>query len=144
MSERETDHAARTGGTPTFVFGVSGHRDAIAEDFPELGNRIQAIFDRFRLANPNATFELLSPLAEGADRMAAEVALRSGLQLVVPLPMAQADYEQDFATSESRQDFRRLLAAAACVFEVNSSATGDRVAKYAAVGDYIARRSHVL
>src|SRR6476661_9379002 len=109
MSERETDHPARTGGTPTFVFGVSGHRDALVEDFPELGNRIQTIFDRFRLAHPHAAFELLSPLAEGADRMAAEVALRSGLQLVVPLPMPQADYEQDFATSESLQDFRRLL-----------------------------------
>jgi hypothetical protein len=143
MSERETDHGPRS-GTPTFVFGVSGHRDALVEDLPELTRRVQTVFDRYRLAHPNTVFELLSPLAEGADRIAAEVALRAGLQLVVPLPMAQTDYEQDFAANESLQDFRRLLAAAASVFEVNSSNSQDRPSKYAAVGDYIARRCHVL
>ena len=143
MSEPGGDRGAAA-KTATFVFGVSGHRDTLLEDLPELSERIQTVFDRFRLAHPKATFELLSPLAEGADRIAAEVALRSGLQLVVPLPMPQADYEKDFTTSESLQDFRRLLTAAGSVFEVNSPKTDDRVSKYAAVGDYIARRSHVL
>jgi hypothetical protein len=143
MSEPRGDRGAAA-KTPTFVFGVSGHRDAPLEDLRELSDRIQTVFDRFRLAHPNVTFELLSPLAEGADRIAAEVALRSDLQLVVPLPMPQADYEQDFTTSESLQDFRRLLTAAGSVFEVDSLKTDDRVSKYAAVGDYIARRSHVL
>lgn len=144
MSERETVQGPRAGGKATFIFGVSGHRDALAPDFPELGRRIQTVFDRFRLAHPSAAFELLSPLAEGADRMAAEVALRTGLQLVVPLPMSQADYEQDFTTSESLKDFRRLLDTAGSVFEVSSGNARDRPSKYAAVGDYIARRSHVL
>jgi len=144
MSERETEHGPGTRGKPTFIFGVSGHRDTLEEDSPELARQIQTVFDRFRLAHPNAVFELLSPLAEGADRIAAEVALQTGIQLVVPLPMVQADYEQDFTTSESLQDFRRLLARAADVFEVNSGTAEDRAAKYAAVGDYIARRSHVL
>jgi hypothetical protein len=135
-----------------FVFGVSGHRDARAEDSVELENRIQIVFDRFRLAHPGASFELLSPLAEGADRIAAEVALRSGIRLVVPMPMAQADYERDFTTDESLNEFRRLLAAADSQFEVgpeewnqeSQAATNPRAGKYAIVGDYIARRSHVL
>lgn len=129
-----------------FVFGVSGHRDVCPEDSAELENRIQIVFDRFRLAHPSASFELLTPLAEGADRIAAEVALRSGLRLVVPMPMAQADYERDFVTPESFAEFRRLLAASDSHFEVrNTEAENDRrSAKYAAVGDYIARRSHVL
>jgi hypothetical protein len=129
-----------------FVFGVSGHRDVRREDSAELERRIQIVFDRFRLAHPNASFELLSPLAEGADRMAAEVALRSGIRLVVPMPMAQGEYERDFITPESLDEFRRLLGASDSHFEVrDTKAESDlRSEKYAGVGDYIARRSHVL
>src|SRR5205807_1635848 len=63
-------------GTSTFTFGVSGHRDTREEDSPELQKQIRTVFDRFRLAYSDAAFELLSPLADGADRIAAEVALR--------------------------------------------------------------------
>jgi hypothetical protein len=125
---------------------VSGHRDLRPDDTAELKNRIQIVFDRFRLAYPRASFELLSPLAEGADRIAAEVALRSGIRLVVPMPMPQTDYERDFVTPESLSEFRRLLAVANSYFEVRDSAAENdvRSQKYAGVGDYIARRSHVL
>src|SRR5256885_14538301 len=128
----------------TFTFGVSGHRDTLEDDSPELQRQIGTVFDRFRLAHPNGSFELLSPLADGADRIAAEVALRAGLRIVVPLPMAQAEYERDFTTTDSLHQFRRLLATAASAFEVSSDENTVRADKYAAVGDYIARRSNVL
>jgi hypothetical protein len=145
MSAQETKGGpASAARKPTFTFGVSGHRDTLQDDSSELQKQIGIVFDRFRLAHPTASFELLSPLAEGADRIAAEVALRAGFQIVVPLPMAQAEYERDFTTTESLQEFRRLLALAASVFEVNSDKTAARADKYAAVGDYIARRSNVL
>jgi hypothetical protein len=95
---------------------------------------------------------LLSPLAEGADRVAAEVALASGIKLAVPMPMVQADYERDFSMAESLSEFRRLLATANSQWEVSgdqpdqsllSDSTG-RTQRYAAVGDFIARASHVL
>jgi hypothetical protein len=128
----------------TFTFGVSGHRDPLEDDFTELQKQIGIVFERFRRAHPDASFELLSPLAEGADRIAAEVALKSGLRVVVPMPMPQAEYERDFTTTESLREFRRLLAAAASFFEIHSAETGNRASKYAAVGDYIARQSNVL
>jgi hypothetical protein len=129
-----------------FVFGVSGHRDVRSEDVAELQNQIQLVFDRFRRAYAGASLELLSPLAEGADRIAASVASRCGIRLVVPMPMAQADYERDFVTPESLGEFRRLLGLSDSHFEVrDTEPEGDlRSEKYAAVGDYIARRSHVL
>ncbi|MFL6520368.1 MAG: hypothetical protein ACJ8NS_09135 [Chthoniobacterales bacterium] len=129
-----------------FVFGVSGHRDVRPEDTAELKSHIQLVFGRFRLAYPAASFELLSPLAEGADRIAAEVAVHSGIRLVVPMPMAQTEYEKDFGTQESLGEFRRLLATADSHFEVRDTEPGSdrRSKKYAVVGDYIARRSHVL
>src|ERR1051325_1105609 len=106
--EQHVKHESKA-AAPPFVFGVSGHRDVPAESLPELREQIRAVFDRFRSAYPGASYELLRPLADGADRAAAEVALGCGIRLIVPLPMAQSDYEQDFTTPESLAEFRRLL-----------------------------------
>jgi hypothetical protein len=145
MSQEDTVvDSAGIAAEPAFVFGVSGHRDPVLEDFPLLAKQIRTVFDRFRSAHRSPCFELLSPLAEGADRIAAEAALQAGIRLVVPLPMAQAEYERDFATSESLHSFRQLLAAAGSVFEIPSNETDVRTNKYAAVGEYIARQSNVL
>src|SRR3977135_1859796 len=153
MGEENEDRASeRAAAQGPLVFGVSGHRDLVRTDLPELRKQLHAIFGRFRSAYPNASFELLSPLAEGADRVAAEVALASGIKVGVPMPMAQADYERDFTTAESLSEFRRLLATANSQWELsdnqpNQSLLSDsnrRTQRYAAVGDLIARASHVL
>jgi hypothetical protein len=127
-----------------FIFGVSGHRDLVAAELPELRKQIEIVFSRFRSEYPNARFELLSPLAEGADRVVAEVALTHGIKLLAPLPLPQAEYERDFGSAGSLEHFRRLLSSAESHWEVGSDSSESRVAKYAAVGDYIARKSHVL
>ena len=138
---------------PPFVFGVSGHRDLVAADEPELRRQVDKVFGAFGAAYRDRRFQLLSPLAEGADRLAAEVALARGISLLVPMPMAQADYERDFASPTSLEEFRRLLASSEASWEVNEkddapdsgmSGSKGRDGKYAAVGDYIARMSHVL
>ena len=138
-------------GAP-FIFGVSGHRDLVSTDLPELRKQLRLIFDHYRSAYPGASFRLLSPLAEGADRVAAEVALTSDVQVWVPLPMAQPEYERDFTTAESLADFRRLLDAAHSRWEMSDGSQNPasltdgavRAQRYAAVGDYIAQKSHVL
>jgi hypothetical protein len=66
--------------------------------------------------------------------------------------MAQADYERDFTIAESLSEFRRLLATAKSQWELsedqpNQASLSDsdrRTQRYAAVGDFIARTSHVL
>jgi hypothetical protein len=136
MSKARDDNA--------FVFGVSGHRDLVPGDLPDLRLQLRDIFRRFMSTRPAATFELLTPLAEGADRIAAHEALAAGIKLVVPLPMEQADYERDFATAESLDEFRQLLQAAVSQFEISTAATAARAQKYAAVGDYIAQHSDVM
>jgi len=60
---------------------------------------------------------LMSALAEGADRLAAEVALDAGIGLIVPLPMQQELYEQDF-DEESRRQFRQVLERAEFSYEL--------------------------
>lgn len=129
------------------IFGVSGHRDLLVTDVPELREQLSEVFTRFRAAYPGTPFRLLTPLAEGADRLAAEVALASKIDLFVPLPMKQQEYERDFATARSLAEFRALLAMAESHWEMPIAASSDierRTRQYAEVGDFIARSSHVL
>lgn len=131
-----------------FVLGVSGHRDLVPVDLPELRQQLREIYRRSISSRPDATFQLLTPLAEGADRIAAEEALALGIKLVVPMPMRQAEYELDFTSANSLDAFRQLLKTADVQFVVTDASSrweGDeRTQRYAAVGDYIARKSHLL
>lgn len=146
--EREEIGSEPARSDTAFVFGVSGHRDPVPVDLPELRQRLREIFRRSISSRPNATFQLLTPLAEGADRIAAEEALLLGIKLVVPMPMMQEEYERDFTSADSLGAFRQLLKSADVQFVVTDTALtweGDkRTQQYAAVGDYIARKSHVL
>lgn len=129
------------------IFGISGHRDLVVADVPQLREHLSQIFAVFRAAYPHTPFRLLSPLAEGADRLAAEVALTSEIALFVPLPMKQREYERDFPTAKSLSEFRALLAMAESHWEMPVVANADiesRTRQYAEVGDFIARHSHVL
>ena len=145
----------KTEGAPrevAFVFGVSGHRDLVPSTLPELRRCLETVFASFCAAYPGRHFEVLSPLADGADRLAAEVALSQGMRLLVPMPMNQAEYERDFANGDSLNEFRRLLVAADRHWTVeegspsgaNLSQGDARARSYASVGDFIARKSHVL
>jgi hypothetical protein len=129
------------------IFGVSGHRDLLVAGMPQLREQLFQIFARFRAAYPHTAFRLLTPLAEGADRLIAEVALASEIGLFVPLPMEQQEYERDFTTAESLAEFRALLALAESHWEIPFATTPgaeSRTRQYAEVGDFIARHCHVL
>jgi hypothetical protein len=55
-------------------------------------------------------YRVLSPLAEGADRVVARTVLDNPqASLVAVLPLTVEDYLEDFATDESKREFRALL-----------------------------------
>lgn len=60
-------------------------------------------------ADTETVLTLVSALAEGADRLAVEAALKLGYVLDVPLPFTQEIYEADFDTPDSRMAFRDLI-----------------------------------
>ena len=66
----------------------------------------------------SAGFTLVSPLAEGADQMAAEAALARGWQLQAMLPFDRETYVADFNDEDSRARFHRLVEAASCTLEL--------------------------
>lgn len=106
--------------------GVTGHRKlhdpaavqamvkkAIAAEveklFPE---KTRQNIGRVRRAGTTAiSLRVLSPLAEGADRVVARAVLSDpDARLDVVLPLTLEDYLEDFATEESKKEFRDLLA----------------------------------
>ncbi|HEY1934117.1 MAG TPA: hypothetical protein VGG99_19075 [Acetobacteraceae bacterium] len=98
---------------------------------------------------------LVSPLAEGADRIAAEAALEVGCSLRGVLPFPQSAYENDFASEESKKTFRELLERAnAGIIELDG-ARGDNgktsfgredyeAASYENAGQLIARNCDLM
>ncbi len=140
-------------GAP-LVIGVSGHRDLRAEDLPHLERRVKRIFERLRARYPSTPLLVLSPLAEGADRLVAQVGLlpEFGARLAVPLPMPAALYEADFQEPGSVEEFRALLARADSVFEVPPSADPASIrnpgpardTRYELAGAYVVHQSQIL
>lgn len=122
--------------------GVSGHRD--------LGNRTQSILagiDWALLAIqqdfPSSSYTLLSPLAEGTDRLVAVQAIKLlSAKLVVPLPLEISDYQHDFETEASKHEFANLLAAAERIIQLPQKET--RTASYLAAGLYVLDHCDVL
>jgi hypothetical protein len=73
--------------------------------------------------NEPPLLRVISPLAEGSDRLVAEVANTCGPQfdLQSVLPFSQAEYEQDFRDAESLKQFRELLKKANSVLELEGT-----------------------
>jgi hypothetical protein len=134
------------------VFGVTGHRDVRQDDVPSLEAAVTRIFTEFRAAYPATPLLLLTPLAAGADRLVARVAIALGIRFRVPMPLPEAEYRTDF-TAEENAEFDVLLAHADAHYELgfagdttaeNLAEAGRRSRQYAAVGYHIAKVAHVL
>ena len=113
--------------------GVTGHRaDVLPQDsVPILRERIRDVLlrieqsgrelldaerDCFAAGEPRLRF--VSPVADGADQIAAEVALELGWELEAILPFERADYRASLANHGARERFDALLERAGCLLEL--------------------------
>jgi hypothetical protein len=134
--------------------GVTGHRDLVEDEKPALETRLRAFFGGLAEQFPGLDLQLISALAEGADRLAARVALEMGIELIALLPMEQSDYERDFSSAESLSEFRAFLESAGQRIQLppaagaesdsleQGSASRDR--QYAQLGVFISNHCQVL
>ena len=86
---------------------------------------------------------IVSPLAEGSDRIVAEAGLALGAELQCPLPFASAEYERDFEAASSRAEFHSLLARASAVLELEGLRS-EADAAYERVGRAVIYQSDIL
>jgi len=127
--------------------GVTGHRDLVEDERPALESRVRALFDGLSASYPDLDLQLLTALAEGADRLTAKVAIELGIPLVAILPMEQDEYERDFESGESLAEFRSMLARAENVItlaSVSGQNSPGRDSQYAQLGLFISNHCQVL
>ncbi len=138
--------------------GVTGHRPGglNAADMDMLQNRIREVLAAIKnmagdihnsnvslYGGPAPILRIISPLAEGSDRIAARQAMDLGYELQCPLPFERNEYKKDFAAAESQKEFTDLLRQATAVFELDGSraASGD---SYRAVGQIVLNQCDIL
>ena len=155
-SNNAQSHISRSNPIPSLTIkptlclavGVTGHRlrrlgdidfDVLRQTVAMLLQKIGAAGHAVKSQHPiyfaaaAPTFRLVTALADGADTIAAEVALESGWQLDACLPFQRDEYANDFSEGEHRADYLRLLARASATFTL----VGDRThanAAYEAIG----------
>ncbi|MBY0583173.1 MAG: hypothetical protein K2P68_09695 [Sphingomonas sp.] len=105
------------------TFGITGHRlnRLCAENVTLLEQAVDDFFARVAFASGtdrSINFRIVSALAEGADAILADHAIRKGWQLDVVLPFERDVYADDFTETSARQDYERHLAASYAVMEL--------------------------
>ena len=133
------------------TIGVTGHRDLLADEVPALREKVRDFFIQLQGDYHDLERQLITPLAEGSDRLVADVALELGCNLIVPLPMPQAEYEKDFSSPEAVEEFRGSLKKARVIHlrllksDPGKSLTHEEKAQqYAQMGIFISNHSQVL
>ena len=102
-------------GQDGYRLAVTGHRPnrlgwLAARRLPR---RIAAVLDEVAPKSGGSPPTLITALAEGADRIAAEAAWAARWRIHAVLPLPAADYAEDFADDKSREAFFSLLDRAA-------------------------------
>lgn len=136
------------------VIAVTGHRDLVPAEVPGIREQVRAMLQMMQQRYPHRRLRVMSPLAEGADRLVAECALDLGIDLTAPLPMAKDLYLDDFETAQSREEFEALCARASEVFELPlargtteaqiASPGSARSRQYAQLGVFLCAHCHIL
>lgn len=126
--------------------GVTGHRRLPDEE--ALTGQVRRALQRIRELLPSSPytpvlFTVISPLAEGADRLVAREVLKvEGADLEVPVPLPREEYLRDFQSDESKREFDDLLSRAREVTELGPSESREKA--YESVGRYVVHRCDVL
>jgi hypothetical protein len=136
--------------------GVIGHRPnrlspEIAVGLPRQCERVLTAISQLAaeandplLHAPGAPLlRIISPLAEGADRIVAAAGLAVGADLQCPLPFHAGEYSRDFKTAASKDEFNALLARASSVFEADGRRSAEAIA-YERVGQMVIEQSDLL
>jgi hypothetical protein len=125
------------------VVAVTGHRDLVRAEEEGIRQRVEEFFDELLRSFPERRLQVMSPLAEGADRIAARVALEKGLEVISPFPMERSEYRKDFETAASQAEFDSLCSQAHEILELPGD-VDNRDRAYARLGVFLTAHCHIL
>jgi hypothetical protein len=100
-----------------FSIGITGHRALAAPQ--AISTCVDQALLQIAILHP-PPWSVYSLLAEGSDRLVLErIFARYEAQLIVPLPLPEADYVKDFEGEASRREFSRWLSKASQVVRLD-------------------------
>jgi len=136
------------------ILGITGHRDIPQEDVDKLKEKIKEIFNELKGKYPHTPLLLLTPLAEGADRIAAKAAIEEGIDYAVVLPFPEEEYVKDFPETmdeyydlrdkEKHKNLKGIFPLKDKMDDDAKKYGSERDKLYENVGAYIARHSQIL
>lgn len=151
------------GGLNTcFHVGITGHRDITPGELPRVQAQLREVLKAIKATvsllhqeqkkvspqfavGTDPTLRLISPLAEGADRLAARAALELGYELQCPLPFDKEYLKTTFSGGEaSCNEFDELLGKASAVLEIAIGNRRNTSQAYADVAAVLIDHSDVL
>lgn len=125
----------------SFNIAVTGHR-FIPDDL-NLHHAIRQVLRDILECHATKDIFLFSALAEGSDQLVARISLEfQGISLCVPLPKAEDDYLEDFASDAGRESFQKLLTSAVKVIPL--SHIGTELNAYNELGKYLIHQGDIL
>jgi hypothetical protein len=126
------------------VVGVIGHR--VLSDAQRLTAGIDRALDRTGARLAGQPLVLMASLAEGADRLVVRRAFERlpVSTLVVPMPFAWHEFEADFRTPDSLEEFRSLVARAQYVLQLPPPHGTPHAEAYGFASRFILDRANVL
>jgi hypothetical protein len=126
---------------PDFIFniGITGHRKIDSDNVLRCESAVSEVLQVIKRTclelnikkgeeffSPNEPeCRLITLLAEGADRIAARAAYKLGLKIQSVLPMEKTQYEKDFLSDESVNEFEKLLKMSSAVYEIALNKTNN-------------------
>lgn len=123
------------------AIGVTGHRNL--RDPEKVSQAVDRALAHILAVYGQAGLQLISPLAEGADRLVVWRALEKYTpHLVIPLPLERDEYLRDFKSIASKAVFTTLLEQGGEVIQLPPQPT--REESYLAAGRYVLAHSEVL
>lgn len=136
------------------IIGVTGHRDLVDAELPQIRNRIELWLETLRRDYPHLPLLVLTGLAEGADSLVARIAHEQNIDVINVLPMSINDYRSDFDDA-ARKDFEYLVNLGEAIelttlpADLSRAETSDvgrlnRGRQYEQLGVFLAAHCHVL
>ena len=154
LQQTSRSKATTADGRLPIVIGVTGHRHLQQDGLAGYRARVTGFFEELQQRYPATPLRIISALAEGADRLVAQLALQRGYELIVPLPLVPEDYERDFpdTVAEFRALLRQVPPERVFVWPRADTEGGsrwcsdaaERDRQYAEVGAFVAEQSHIL
>jgi hypothetical protein len=121
--------------------GVSGHR--WITETTELLSAIDKVFEKINQVYSFSNLKVISPLAEGADRIIARRSISFvHAYLIALLPFPEKEYLKDFSTQESVQEFQGLIHQAKQIIELMGCSIREEA--YIALGKTLLDRCEIL